>query len=63
MVFNLKSQFYSANFSIFLQMNPKVIERKMDLNSEKNIDEDESNLQNTAFQVYHWINWTCVFWK
>lgn len=30
-------------------MNPKVIERKMDLNSEKNIDEEEGNLQNTAF--------------
>lgn len=37
------------HFCIFLQMDPKVIERKMDSDSEKNIDEDEVNLQNTAF--------------
>lgn len=30
-------------------MNPKVIERKMDSDSEKNFYEDEGNLQNTAF--------------
>lgn len=39
---------YIVHFSIFLQMNPKVIERKKDSDSEKNIDEDEGNLQNTA---------------
>lgn len=41
---------YFVHFSVFFfQMNPKVIERKMDSDSEKNIDEDEGNLQNTAF--------------
>lgn len=30
-------------------MNPKVVERKVASDSEKNIDEDEGNLQNTAF--------------
>jgi len=40
---------YFVHFSIFFRMNPKVIEKKMDSDSEKNIDEDEGNLQNTAF--------------
>lgn len=40
---------YFVHFSIFLRMNPKVVERKVASDSEKNIDEDEGNLQNTAF--------------
>lgn len=52
MIFHFKKSIlfssYIVHFSIFLQMNPKVIERRKDSDSEKNIDEDEGNLQNTA---------------
>lgn len=48
MMFHVNSRYF-VHFIIFLQMNPKGIERKKKYSdSEKNFDEDEGNLQNTA---------------